>query len=166
MNQPLRIEQLAKHPSAPSVKAIENLIKQSSFGIPAVQDLREQVPEDQVEDVLGRITQQLAEEHVEGEPSEPTRDHPPKKGMDWRHRARCRDADPELFFPVGTTGPAEAQVQAAKAICALCPVRDECLQWALDTAQDAGVWGGLSEEERRALRRIQRQSTTQKGLLA
>ena len=76
--------------------------------------------------------------------------------MDWRHRARCRDVDPELFFPVGTTGPAEAQVQSAKAICALCPVRDECLQWALDTAQDAGVWGGLSEEERRALRRGQR----------
>src|SRR6266536_1082482 len=69
--------------------------------------------------------------------------------MDWRHRARCRDVDPELFFPVGTTGPAEAQVQAAKAICALCPVREECLQWALDTAQDAGVWGGLSEEVRR-----------------
>ena len=66
--------------------------------------------------------------------------------MDWRHRARCRDVDPELFFPVGTTGPAEAQVQSAKAICALCPVREECLQWALDTAQDAGVWGGLSEE--------------------
>jgi WhiB family redox-sensing transcriptional regulator len=76
--------------------------------------------------------------------------------MDWRHRARCRDVDPELFFPVGTTGPAEAQVQAAKAICALCPVREDCLQWALDTAQDAGVWGGLSEEERRALRRGQR----------
>jgi WhiB family redox-sensing transcriptional regulator len=69
--------------------------------------------------------------------------------MDWRHRARCRDVDPELFFPVGTTGP-------AKAICTLCPVREECLQWALDTAQDAGVWGGLSEEERRALRRGQR----------
>jgi WhiB family redox-sensing transcriptional regulator len=67
-----------------------------------------------------------------------------------------RDVDPELFFPVGTTGPAEAQVQSAKAICALCPVREECLQWALDTAQDAGVWGGLSEEERRALRRGQR----------
>jgi WhiB family transcriptional regulator, redox-sensing transcriptional regulator len=76
--------------------------------------------------------------------------------MDWRHRARCRDVDPELFFPVGTTGPAEAQVQSAKAICTLCTVREECLQWALDTAQDAGVWGGLSEEERRAMRRGQR----------
>ena len=76
--------------------------------------------------------------------------------MDWRHRARCRDVDPELFFPVGTTGPAEAQVQSAKSICTLCTVREECLQWALDTAQDAGVWGGLSEEERRAMRRGQR----------
>lgn len=76
--------------------------------------------------------------------------------MDWRHQSRCRDVDPELFFPIGTTGPAEAQVEAAKAICTLCPVREPCLQWALDTAQDAGVWGGLSEEERRALRRGQR----------
>ena len=76
--------------------------------------------------------------------------------MTWHEYAACRGEDPELFFPVGTTGPAEAQVQSAKAICALCPVREECLQWALDTAQDAGVWGGLSEEERRALRRGQR----------
>jgi WhiB family redox-sensing transcriptional regulator len=72
-------------------------------------------------------------------------------GRDWRHRARCRDLDPEMFFPVGTTGLAAAQIQAAKAVCALCPVRGECLQWALDTAQEAGVWGGLSEEERRDL---------------
>jgi WhiB family redox-sensing transcriptional regulator len=76
--------------------------------------------------------------------------------MDWRHRARCRYVDPELFYRVGTTGPAEAQVQSAKAICTLCTVREDCLQWALDTAQDAGVWGGLSEEERRAMRRGQR----------
>lgn len=71
---------------------------------------------------------------------------------DWRHRARCRDVDPELFFPVGTTGPAERQVEQAKAVCALCPVRSECLAYALDTAQDAGIWGGLTEEERRSLR--------------
>jgi Transcription factor WhiB len=137
--------------------------------------------------------------------------------MDWRHRARCRDADPEIFFPVfpahevrvpasaggrssdasslisplvrrssfgaagvkelcertqpedvekvldriGAARPVaqlvvpqvEAQVQSAKAICALCPVREECLQWAMDTAQDTGIWGGLTEEERRELRR-------------
>ncbi len=73
--------------------------------------------------------------------------------MEWVHRARCKDEDPELFFPVGTTGPAAAQIDAAKAICMECPVRVECLEWALATAQDAGVWGGTSEEERRKLRK-------------
>jgi WhiB family redox-sensing transcriptional regulator len=76
--------------------------------------------------------------------------------MDWLHYARCKDEDPELFFPVGTTGPAAVQVEAAKTICRLCEVRDECLEWAMSTGQDAGVWGGLSEDERRALRRARR----------
>src|SRR5690348_6882971 len=73
--------------------------------------------------------------------------------MDWRHRAVCRDEDPELFFPIGTSGPALLQVEQAKAVCRRCSVTDECLQWALDTGQDAGVWGGMSEEERRAVKR-------------
>jgi WhiB family transcriptional regulator, redox-sensing transcriptional regulator len=76
--------------------------------------------------------------------------------MEWVHRARCKDEDPELFFPIGTTGPAAAQIDAAKAICMECPVRVECLEWSLATGQDAGVWGGMSEEERRALRRARR----------
>ena len=76
--------------------------------------------------------------------------------MDWVHRASCRDEDPELFFPLGTTGPAAAQVAAAKAVCNRCEVREVCLEWALATNQDSGVWGGLSEEERRALRRARR----------
>lgn len=76
--------------------------------------------------------------------------------MDWVHYARCKDEDPELFFPIGTTGPAAVQIAAAKAICSMCEVRMECLEWAMATAQDAGVWGGLSEEERRALRRARR----------
>lgn len=67
--------------------------------------------------------------------------------------AGCKDEDPELFFPTGSTGPAARQVEAAKAVCLRCPVRDDCLGWALATAQDAGVWGGLAEEERSALRR-------------
>jgi WhiB family redox-sensing transcriptional regulator len=62
-------------------------------------------------------------------------------------------ADPELFFPVGNTGPAIEQIDAAKAICGRCPVTEQCLQYALDTNQDSGVWGGLSEDERRALKR-------------
>ena len=73
--------------------------------------------------------------------------------MDWRHRAACRDEDPELFFPIGTTGPSLLQVDEAKAVCRRCDAVDECLTWALDSDQDAGVWGGLSEDERRAVRR-------------
>ena len=78
--------------------------------------------------------------------------------MEWVHRALCTDEDPELFFPIGTTGPAASQIDAAKAVCARCPVRLECLEWAMLTAQDSGVWGGLSEEERRALRRARKRS--------
>ena len=73
--------------------------------------------------------------------------------MDWRHAALCRNEDPELFFPIGTTGPAATQVQAAKVVCRRCPVVEPCLEWALETGQDAGVWGGTSEDERRALTR-------------
>jgi WhiB family redox-sensing transcriptional regulator len=73
--------------------------------------------------------------------------------MDWRHEAACRDEDPELFFPIGNTGPALLQIDEAKEVCRRCSVTDECLVWALETGQDAGVWGGLSEDERRAVKR-------------
>lgn len=73
--------------------------------------------------------------------------------MDWRHRALCRDEDPELFFPVGNSGPALLQIEEAKAVCMRCPVREQCLEFALASGQDAGVWGGLSEDERRSLKR-------------
>jgi len=71
----------------------------------------------------------------------------------WRSEALCRDTDPDLFFPVGTTGPALTQIANAKAVCCQCPVRAECLEFALSTNQDTGIWGGTSEEERRKLRR-------------
>ena len=73
--------------------------------------------------------------------------------MDWRDKAACLTADPELFFPVGNTGPAVDQIEKAKAVCARCTVTEMCLQYALETGQDSGVWGGLSEDERRALKR-------------
>ncbi|GGO64553.1 WhiB family transcriptional regulator [Nonomuraea cavernae] len=73
--------------------------------------------------------------------------------MDWRHRAACRDVDPELFFPIGNTGPALMQIEEAKQVCRSCPAVESCLKWALESGQDAGVWGGLSEDERRALKR-------------
>ena len=73
--------------------------------------------------------------------------------MSWRDRARCRAEDPELFFPIGPSGPALKQLNEAKAICRRCPVAVDCLTWALSTGQPTGVWGGLSEDERRKLRR-------------
>jgi len=73
--------------------------------------------------------------------------------MDWRHHAACREVDPELFFPIGNTGPALLQIDEAKQVCGRCSVQGPCLQWAVDSGQDAGVWGGLSEDERRAYKR-------------
>lgn len=73
--------------------------------------------------------------------------------MDWRNNAACLEADPELFFPVGNTGQAIEQIESAKSICGQCSVTEQCLQYALETNQDSGVWGGLSEDERRTLKR-------------
>lgn len=72
---------------------------------------------------------------------------------DWRHHAACRDMDPELFFPLGTSDANLLQIQAAKQICRTCPVRQPCLRWALDSG-DAGIWGGTTDDERRSLRGI------------
>ena len=72
---------------------------------------------------------------------------------DWRSVAACQDTDPDLFFPVGTTGPAIEQIANAKAVCNGCDAKEPCLEFALTTNQDSGVWGGTSEEERRKLRR-------------
>jgi WhiB family redox-sensing transcriptional regulator len=71
----------------------------------------------------------------------------------WRTASACRDLDPNMFFPVGVTGPAIDQIAAAKSICAECPVRTECLDFAITSNQEFGVWGGTSEDERRVLRR-------------
>jgi WhiB family redox-sensing transcriptional regulator len=84
--------------------------------------------------------------------------------MDWRHKAVCRDEDPELFFPVGNSGPAIAQIADAKLVCNRCPVTTECLTWALDSGQDAGVWGGMSEDERRALKRRNARTKARTGV--
>ncbi|MER7898945.1 WhiB family transcriptional regulator [Streptomyces sp. NPDC096046] len=73
--------------------------------------------------------------------------------MDWRHNAVCREKDPDLFFPVGNTGPALLQIEEAKSVCRRCPVIEQCLQWALESGQEHGVWGGLSEDQRRSMKR-------------
>lgn len=72
---------------------------------------------------------------------------------DWRCQAACRDTDPDLFFPVGSTGMALEQIESAKVVCQACDAQSACLEFALATNQDSGVWGGTSEEERRPLRR-------------
>ncbi|MES5817966.1 WhiB family transcriptional regulator [Streptomyces sp. RG80] len=73
--------------------------------------------------------------------------------MEWLRQAACVGEDPELFFPVGTQGPALRDVAAAKRVCARCPVTAECLGWALGNGQTSGVWGGTCEQERVALLR-------------
>jgi WhiB family transcriptional regulator, redox-sensing transcriptional regulator len=73
--------------------------------------------------------------------------------MNWRDEAACRDADPDLFFPLGPAGPGLARVQEAKRICHTCPAQAPCLAWALDQGVGSGVWGGTTEDERRGLRR-------------
>ena len=70
---------------------------------------------------------------------------------DWRGHAACRDADPELFFPDDDIRSARVQVKMAKLICRGCPVSATCLNWALASGQEAGIWGGLTEDERRRL---------------
>lgn len=74
------------------------------------------------------------------------------RAYDWRDDAACSGMDGEIWFPVVHTPGWEDQLARAKKICAACPVRQECLEYALDTGQRAGVWGGLSEKEREELR--------------
>lgn len=73
--------------------------------------------------------------------------------MHWLHRSACLAEDPELFFPVGDAGPARDQMELAKQVCRRCEVRESCLAWALESGLDHGVMGGLTEAERRELRR-------------
>jgi WhiB family transcriptional regulator, redox-sensing transcriptional regulator len=67
---------------------------------------------------------------------------------DWWRWAACQEADPELFFPVAPVGPGAGEIAQAKALCAACGVRRQCLQYALATHQVHGVWGGMTEAER------------------
>ncbi|MEX1044300.1 MAG: WhiB family transcriptional regulator [Acidimicrobiia bacterium] len=73
--------------------------------------------------------------------------------LEWRDLAACNGFDPELFFPAGETGPAADQIRQAKRVCAGCEVQDDCLTYAIETNQVSGVWGGLTEDERRPVRR-------------
>ncbi|GGV46159.1 hypothetical protein GCM10010245_72380 [Streptomyces spectabilis] len=85
---------------------------------------------------------------------------------DWRATAHCRNEDPELFFPNGTTGPWTLRIEQAKAACRRCPVADACLRYALNEGISDGIFGGLTEDERRSLRRsVQRGATAPEQLV-
>ena len=75
-----------------------------------------------------------------------------KDDASWRDAAACRDADPDLFFPVGTTGDAIEDTAAAVALCRRCPVREQCLEYAMATNQRDGIWGAMSEDDRMRMR--------------
>jgi WhiB family redox-sensing transcriptional regulator len=76
----------------------------------------------------------------------------PRNPHSWHDRAACRDEDPERFFPAGTTGPSAADIRVAKFVCGQCPVKGACLQWAFGNDERYGIWGGLTEWERRAVK--------------
>jgi hypothetical protein len=77
-----------------------------------------------------------------------------KRKPDWRDDAACREEDSEAFFANSATSEGKLAIQHAKSICARCPSQVQCGQWALETRQAYGVWGGLSEDERRRTLRI------------
>lgn len=85
--------------------------------------------------------------------------------MSWRKQAACRTEDPELFFPAGRSGGAQSQTRRALAVCARCPVVQMCLADALTAGETSGVWGGTTEDERRAIRArsARRRSATRPG---
>ena len=79
---------------------------------------------------------------------------------DWRSDGLCRNADPELFFPIGSSAAAQAQELEAKAICSVCPSMMKCREWAQSVSlpKIEGIWGGQTQVERERLQRRQRRS--------
>ncbi|HEX2075869.1 MAG TPA: WhiB family transcriptional regulator [Geodermatophilus sp.] len=84
---------------------------------------------------------------AEAVPAQPRRTEHSGGGESWKAEALCAETDPEAFFPEkgGST-------REAKRVCAGCAVRAECLEYALANDERFGIWGGLSERERRRLR--------------
>ena len=72
---------------------------------------------------------------------------------DWRDQAACTDTDPDLFFPSAAPVRPSSRWDRAKAVCTQCNAQRSCLEFALSTNQESGIWGGASEEERRKLRK-------------
>src|SRR5262249_54908838 len=93
--------------------------------------------------------------------SDPMRGHAMSatgSAANWRSAGACLSADPDLFFPISSAGPAERQIARAKRICAGCDVRRECLEFALSHDQVYGIWGGTTAEDRQRERRRKRRA--------
>jgi WhiB family transcriptional regulator, redox-sensing transcriptional regulator len=84
--------------------------------------------------------------------------------MDWRADGACLAADPDLFFPIGAGAAAGQEISRALRMCEACPVKRKCLDFALQTGEANGIWGGTTPEERvRALRARTRRPTRRGG---
>jgi WhiB family redox-sensing transcriptional regulator len=79
---------------------------------------------------------------------------------EWRSQGACLSADPDLFFPISATGSSGSQIAQAKAVCARCAVRQECMDFALDHGDVQGIWGATTDDERRKLRRARSRSAS------
>lgn len=77
---------------------------------------------------------------------------------EWRQEAACRDVDTSVFFPE-----TDEEAAAALALCATCPVRESCLEFALVTRQDDGIWGGMTETDRKRLRRRRQEAARRRA---
>lgn len=76
--------------------------------------------------------------------------------LTWRTQAACRGLDPTVFYP---TSEFEEEAEPAKAVCAVCPVRTDCLEHALSVREKDGIWGGATEKERRRIIRQRRRAS-------
>lgn len=77
----------------------------------------------------------------------------PLTNQTWRQHSACRGVDPDIFYPAS-----DDEAEVAKAVCAQCPVRQPCLEYALTNRERDGVWGGATEKERRRILRQRRKS--------
>ncbi|MFV0316413.1 MAG: WhiB family transcriptional regulator [Microthrixaceae bacterium] len=94
-----------------------------------------------------QVTVGAGQTTVPGMPGfDPLADNEPEES--WQNFANCLGVDPDLFFPERG-----ASTKEAKAVCKACVVREDCLEYALENSEKFGIWGGLSERERRRLRR-------------
>ena len=76
----------------------------------------------------------------------------PEGDVSWHHKALCAQTYPEAFFPEKGSSPRDAT-----RVCAQCEVREQCLKWAIDHDERFGIWGGMSERERRRYRKEHRE---------